>query len=72
MPDFLSKGEFDQFEKRIDQRLDTIEGKVDDLPTRLDDKIKLHFETMKNSQMKWFIGVLIALAGLAGRIFELY
>ncbi|MFA7745092.1 hypothetical protein [Salinicoccus roseus] len=72
MNNFITKGEFDQFEKRIDQKLDTIEGKVDGLPERLDDKIKLHFEIMKTSQMKWFIGVSLALAGLAGRVFGLY
>lgn len=72
MSNYVSKGEFEQYEKRIDEKLSSINNKIDDIPSKLDSKIELHFEKMKNSQMKWFIGVLIALAGLAGRLFGLY
>lgn len=72
MSEYISKGEFEQYEKRVDEKLSNINDKIDDIPNKLDNKIELHFEKMKNSQMKWFIGILLALAGLAGRAFGWY
>ncbi|MDH9922002.1 hypothetical protein PZL33_07430 [Staphylococcus hominis] len=69
---FISKGEFEQYEKRIDEKFNNLNSKIDDLPKRIDEKIQFRISEMKNTQMKWFIATLIALAGLAGRIFGLY
>lgn len=68
----ITEREFEQFENRINDKLSNIDSKVDKIPESLDQKIELHFEKMKNTQTKWFIGVLIALLGLAGRIFGIY
>lgn len=79
MTDFIERKEFEQFEKRIDANLANINDKLDKLPSQIEDKINLSSEKMKNTQMKWFIGIILSiisllftLIGLAGRIFGLY
>lgn len=72
MSEYLRKGEFEQYEKRIDEKFNNLNSEIDKLPERIDEKIKLQISEMKNAQMKWFIATFIALAGLAGRIFGLY
>lgn len=72
MGEYLRKGEFEQYEKRIDEKFANLNSKIDDLPERIDKNIQLRISEMKDTQMKWFIATLIALAGLAGRIFGLY
>ncbi|MEK4758540.1 hypothetical protein NSS69_11430 [Macrococcus sp. FSL W8-0367] len=72
MPDFIERKEFEQFEKRIDDNLSNINSKLDKLPDQIETKINLSAEKMKNSQMKWFIGIIVSILGLAGRIFGIY
>lgn len=72
MSDFITRKEFEQFEKRIDANLQNINDKLDKLPGQIEDKINLSNEKMKNTQMKWFIGIILTLIGLAGRIFGIY
>lgn len=70
--EFISRKEFEQFEKRIDDKFDNLNNKLDELPERIEDKIKFQISEMKNTQMKWFIGTLIAILGVAGKVFGLY
>lgn len=72
MDQYVTRKEFEQFEKRIDSNLQSINEKLDKLPSQIEDKINLSNEKMKTSQLKWFIGIIVALAGLAGRIFGVY
>ncbi|MFI3547387.1 hypothetical protein V5G65_15240 [Mammaliicoccus sciuri] len=72
MSEFISRKEFEQFEKRIDDKFDNLNNKLDELPERIEDKIKFQISEMKNTQMKWFIGTLIAILGVAGKVFGLY
>lgn len=68
----ITEREFEQFEKRIDDKLSSIESKIDSIPDALDTKIELQFEKMKNTQIKWFIGIILTILGIAGRVFGLY
>lgn len=72
MSEYISRKEFEQFEKRMDEKLDTLTGKIDELPNRIEDKTKYQIAEMKNTQMKWFIATIITIASLAGRIFGIY
>ncbi|GGH99632.1 MULTISPECIES: hemolysin XhlA family protein [Mammaliicoccus] len=72
MNEYISRKEFEQFEKRIDDKFDNLNHKIDDLPMKIEDKIKLQISEMKNTQMKWFIGTLIAILGVAGKVFGFY
>ncbi|QJF26305.1 hypothetical protein HF021_04765 [Mammaliicoccus vitulinus] len=72
MNEYISRKEFEQFEKRIDDKFDNLNDKIDDLPMKIEDKIKLQISEMKNTQMKWFIGTLIAILGVAGKVFGFY
>lgn len=72
MTNYIERKEFEQFEKRIDDNLSNINSKLDKLPDQIETKINLSAEKMKNSQMKWFIGIIVSILGLAGRIFGIY
>lgn len=72
MDNYVTRKEFEQFEKRVDDNLKSINTSIDALPERLDEKIDTKIEKMKNKQLMYFIGTIIAIAGIAGRIFGLY
>lgn len=72
MSEFIERKEFEQFEKRMDEKLNALTGKIDELPSRIEDKTKYQISEMKNTQMKWFVATIIAIIGLAGRIFGIY
>lgn len=50
MSDYIERKEFEQFEKRIDDRFRNLESKIDDIPNRLSDKLQLAL----NEQMESF------------------
>lgn len=72
MDNYVTRKEFEQFEKRVDDNLKSINTSIVALPERLDEKIDTKIEKMKNKQLVYFIGTIIAIAGVAGRIFGLY
>ncbi|WP_323702676.1 hypothetical protein [Mammaliicoccus sp. Dog046] len=72
MSEFIERKEFDQFEKRIDDKFDNLNKKIDELPLKIEDKIKFQISEMKNTQIKWFIGTLIVIICLAGKAFGVY
>lgn len=83
MSEFVDRKEFEQFEKRIDDKFKTLDSKIDELPNRLNDKLQIAF----NSQMETFrkerkedrksiitwtltgTGVIIALASFLVKLF---
>ncbi|MEX2947714.1 hypothetical protein ABH521_000860 [Staphylococcus warneri] len=83
MSEFVDRKEFEQFEKRIDDKFKTLDSKIDELPNRLHDKLQIAF----NSQMETFrkerkedrksiitwtltgTGVIIALASFLVKLF---
>ncbi|MCG1433580.1 hypothetical protein K4P77_04910 [Staphylococcus epidermidis] len=50
MSNYIERKEFEQFEKRIDDRFKNLESKIDDIPNRLSDKLQLAL----NEQMESF------------------
>lgn len=50
MSDYIERKEFEQFEKRIDDRFKNLESKIDDIPNRFSDKLQLAL----NEQMESF------------------
>jgi seryl-tRNA synthetase len=72
MPINIDRNEFEQYEKRIDDKFENLNDKINNLPNIIENKIKYQIADMKNTQIKWFIGTLIVTLGLAGRVFGLY
>jgi seryl-tRNA synthetase len=72
MPNNIDRNEFEQYERRIDDKFENLNDKINNLPNIIEDKIKYQIADMKNTQIKWFIGTLIVTLGLAGRVFGLY
>lgn len=86
MSEYISRKEFEQYEKRIDAQFDTINSKIDNLPNLLADKITISLnqyekdikrDSKENRKaiITWILsgtGILIALAGLIGRVVGLY
>ncbi|MGK9044907.1 hypothetical protein [Mammaliicoccus vitulinus] len=86
MSDFITRNEFEQFEKRVDERFDTLNGKIDRLPDIIQDKIIISMNNLekginetnkKNRKMVITsvlsgMGILIAFAGLIGNIFGVF
>ncbi|KTT79868.1 hypothetical protein NS202_12115 [Mammaliicoccus sciuri] len=86
MSEYISRKEFEQYEKRIDDQFATINTKIDNLPNTLADKITIALnqyekEIKRDSKenrkavITWILsgtGILIALAGLIGRVIGLY
>ncbi|MCI2886767.1 hypothetical protein FH114_06870 [Staphylococcus hominis] len=52
---YITKEVFDQFEKRIDDKLDS-------LPDRMADKIDAKISGLEAKQTKWFVGIAISTA----------
>jgi seryl-tRNA synthetase len=64
MSEFIGRKEFEQFEKRIDDKFDTINSKIDNLPNILEDKIEKHVNSAKLQLIIWIVGTSIASGGL--------
>ncbi|OHS36322.1 hypothetical protein [Staphylococcus sp. HMSC62A08] len=83
MSGFVDRKEFEQFEKRIDDKFKTLDSKIDDLPNRFNDKLQIalnsQLETFrkeskedKKSIITWTLsgtGVIIALVSLIVKLF---
>lgn len=79
MSDYITKVTFEQMKKRIDDKFEHLSDKIDDLSKIMENNMKLmesnvkyQISEMKNIQFKWFIGTMIAIAGVAGKVFGLY
>ncbi|WP_426381533.1 hypothetical protein [Mammaliicoccus lentus] len=72
MSDYITKETFEQMEKRIDDKFGHLSDKIDDLLKIMENNMKYQISEMKNIQFKWFIGTMIAIAGVAGKVFGLY
>ncbi|KOR12015.1 hypothetical protein AMC75_11665 [Staphylococcus carnosus] len=55
MSDYVNKDAFEQFEKRIDNKLDS-------LPDRMADKMDAKISQLETRQTKWFVGIAISTA----------
>lgn len=62
MDKYVSKDTFEQFEKRMDTKLDS-------LSDRMADKIDARISDLEAKQTKWFVGVGIGLIGVLLKIF---
>ncbi|PTE43413.1 hypothetical protein BUY77_05760 [Staphylococcus equorum] len=62
MSNYVSKDTFEQFEKRIDSKLDS-------LPDRMADKMDAKISKFEIRQTKWFVGVGIGLIGVLLKVF---
>ncbi|MDO0995369.1 hypothetical protein [Staphylococcus borealis] len=83
MSEYIERKEFEQFEKRIDDRFKNLESKIDDIPNRLSDKLQLALnEQMENfrkerkedkkSIITWTLSgtsLIVAIAGLLAKLF---
>lgn len=83
MSEYIERKEFEQFEKRIDDRFKSLESKIDDIPNRLSDKLQLALnEQMENfrkerkedkkSIITWTLSgtsLIVAIAGLLAKLF---
>lgn len=72
MPNNIDRNEFEQCERRIDEKFETLKDKINNLPNIIEDKMKYQIADMKNTQIKWFVGTILVKLGLAGRVFGLY
>lgn len=72
MPNNIDRNEFEQYERRIDEKFETLNYKINNLPNIIEDKMKYQIADMKNTQIKWFVGTILVTLGLAGRVFGLY
>ncbi|KYH14164.1 hypothetical protein [Staphylococcus kloosii] len=72
MPNNIDRNEFEQYERRIDEKFETLNDKINNLPNIIEDKMKYQIADMKNTQIKWFVGTILVTLGLAGRVFGLY
>lgn len=55
MSNYVNKDTFEQFEKRIDNKLDS-------LPDRMADKMDAKISQLETRQTKWFVGIAISTA----------
>ena len=83
MSEYIERKEFEQFEKRIDDRFKSLESKIDDIPNRLSDKLQLALNEQmesfrkerkedKKSIITWTISgnsLIVAIAGLLAKLF---
>lgn len=86
MSEYVTRNEFEQYEKRVDERLDTLNNKIDHLPNIIQDKITLSMNNLERSinetnkknrkaviaSVLSGVGVLITLAGLIGNILGVF
>lgn len=54
------------------QRMRESESLKEDIINLVDQKISANISNMKDAQNKWFIATILAVLGLAGRIFGVY
>lgn len=59
---YITKDVFEQFEKRIDDKLDS-------LPDRMADKMDAKISKFEARQTKWFVGVGVGLIGVLLKVF---
>lgn len=59
---YITKEMFEQFEKRIDDKLDS-------LPDRMADKMDAKISKFEAKQTKWFVGIGITLIGTFLKVF---
>lgn len=59
---YITKDVFEQFEKRIDDKLDS-------LPDRMADKMDAKISKFEAKQTKWFVGIGITLIGTFLKVF---
>ncbi|PKE63962.1 hypothetical protein [Macrococcoides caseolyticum] len=52
MSEFITKETFNQFEKRVDQNLSILETKIDNIPSQIEDKLKVMLMEQSNEQRK--------------------
>lgn len=52
MSEFITKETFNQFEKRVDQNLSVLETKIDNLPSQIEDKLKVMLMEQSNELRK--------------------
>ncbi|MCG7342340.1 glycyl-tRNA synthetase alpha subunit [Staphylococcus auricularis] len=62
MDKHVTKETFEQYEKRID-------SKIDALPERLGDKIDAKISNLEARQTKWFVGIMTGLLGVLLKAF---
>ena len=81
--EYIERKEFEQFEKRIDDRFKSLESKIDDIPNRLSDKLQLALNEQmesfrkerkedKKSIITWTLSgtsLIVAIAGLLAKLF---
>lgn len=82
MSEYVTRNEFEQYEKRVDERFDTLNNKIDHLPNIIQDKITISMNNLERSinetnkknrkavitSVLSGVGVLITVAGLIGNI----
>lgn len=82
MTQYLTKEEFQQHKKLNENSLNSVNDKLNQLPSVIEDKITIamndmelkmmaEFKSMRNSLISWSF-ILIAFAGLIARIFGLF
>ncbi|MCI2869440.1 hypothetical protein FH115_07045 [Staphylococcus hominis] len=83
MSEYIERKEFEQFEKRIDDRFKSLESKIDDIPNRMSDKLQLALKEQmesfrkerkedKKSIITWTLSgtsLIVAIAGLLAKLF---
>lgn len=86
MSEYVTRNEFEQYEKRVDERFDTLNNKIDYLPNIIQDKITISMNNLERSinetnkknrkaviaSVLSGVGVLITLAGLIGNILGVF
>ena len=86
MSEYVTRNEFEQYEKRVDERFDTLNNKIDHLPNIIQDNITISMNNLERSinetnkknrkaviaSVLSGVGVLITLAGLIGNILGVF
>ncbi|WP_426361106.1 hypothetical protein [Mammaliicoccus sciuri] len=86
MSEYVTRNEFEQYEKRVDERFDTLNNKIDYLPNIIQDKITISMNNLERSinetnkknrkavitSVLTGVGVLITVAGLIGNILGVF
>ncbi|MCD3219522.1 hypothetical protein GP484_06555 [Mammaliicoccus sciuri] len=86
MSEYVTRNEFEQYEKRVDERFDTLNNKNDHLPNIIQDKITISMNNLERSinetnkknrkavitSVLSGVGVLITVAGLIGNILGVF
>lgn len=47
MSEYVTRNEFEQYEKRVDERFDTLNNKIDHLPNIIQDKITISMNNLE-------------------------